>query len=148
MSKKTPLLIPLAMLEVTNRDIENRFGKLLLENNSGFLAVESPKVSETILLVSLDSPQRVLLRPLLAGKDHKKAKSCCDKRCSSCTIPMRSSATIGHFVQRRIRKALKKDKWASKFFNQRITSALDKVGIQVYTAVSGSKKRSVELAKV
>lgn len=136
------------MMEVTQDELEQRFGKLILKDNSGFIAIETAKISETTLLVAKDSPQRVLLRPLLAGKDHKKAKSCCDKRCSSCSIPMRSSATIGHFVQRRIRKALKKDKWASKFFTKRVTSALDKTGIQVYSAVNGTKRRSKELINV
>jgi|GEM_PF-5657504 len=148
MSKKTPLHIPLAMMEVTGQQLEKRFGELLLKNNSGFLAIETPKVSETLLLVATDSPQRILLRPILEGKDYKKARSCCDRRCSKCTIPMRSSSTMGHFVQRRIRKALKKEKWAGKFFTHKTTSALDKVGIQVYTALVGTKKRSVELNKV
>lgn len=145
MSKKQPLQIPLATIEMTQSQLEQRFGRLLLKNNSGFLAIETVKVSETVLLLACDSPQRVLLRPLLEAKDNKKAKSCCDKHCSKCTIPMRSSATIGHFVERRIRKALKKDKWSARFFTHKSISALDKIGIQVYTAVVGTKKRSNEL---
>ena len=139
MSKKTPLLIPLATHELTREQLGEQLGKRIQKNNSGFVAIETHKVSESVLLVACDSPLRILLRPELESKDYKKSRSCCDKRCSKCTIPMRSSATIGHFVERRIRKALKKDKWAAKFFTQQTTSALDKVGIQVYSAVVGAK---------
>lgn len=147
MSKKKPRYLPLATLEVSGQQLEERFGKFLRKKNTGYLVIETSKVTETMLLLVTDSPQRVLLRPETTGKDHKKAKSCCDKRCSGCTIPMRSSATIGYFVERRIRKALKKDKWAAKFFTHRTTSALDKIGIQVYTAVVGMKKPFPELTK-
>jgi hypothetical protein len=143
MAKKI-LQIPLAKCELSSQQIEDRFGALMLEMNSGFLAIETCHVTETILLQATDSPQRILLRPLLAGKDRKKAKSCCDKNCSKCEIPMRSSATIGHFVERRIRKHLKKDKWSAKFFTSKTTSALDKAGIQVYADVNETGQPSPE----
>ncbi len=132
---KKRLHLPLASCELPQEKIANCFEKLKLAGNSGFLVVETPEVSETVLIIATDSPQRILLRPQLEEKDRKKAKSCCDKNCSKCQIPLRSSATIGHFVERRIRQQLKKDKWAAKFFTSEMTSALDKVGIQVYTAV-------------
>ncbi|MEM1158861.1 MAG: hypothetical protein AAF649_07610 [Verrucomicrobiota bacterium] len=148
MPKKKPLYIPLASVEVTSAQLSKRFASFSKKKNSVFLAVETPKVSEPMLLVAVDSPQRVLLRPLHTGKDNKKAKRCCDKSCSQCTIPMRSSFTIGYFAHRRILKALKQEKWAAKFFTRKTRSALDKIGIQVYTAVSETPKRSAKQMKV
>jgi hypothetical protein len=70
--------------------------------------------------------------PEIAGKDRKKAKSCCDKQCSKCQIPLRSSATIGYFAVRRLRKALKKDKWCKNFFGPHTEAALEELSIHVY----------------
>jgi len=142
MSKKIPLLIPLATHQLTEAQLLKHLDPSSINDRSGFTSIKSAKVSEAVLLIASDSPRRILLQPPLKGKESKKSKSCCDKCCSKCSIPMRSSATIGYFVERRIRKALKKDKWSAKFFTDRTTSALDKVGIQVYSAFVGSKKRT------
>jgi hypothetical protein len=145
MSKKR-LILPLAVLECSTDEIGTRLGSLLLEGNGGYLAVETGRVTEPLLLVAIDSPLRVLLKPYLDGKDERRSKKCCDKGCGSCQIPMRSSATIGHFVDRRIRKALKKEKALARFHGSKWSKMLEKCLIDSYLPVDGEKVSEPPLA--
>jgi hypothetical protein len=138
MSKKR-LVLPLAVMECSSREIRSRLGDLILEENSGYLAVDTARVSEPLLIICTDSPQRILLKPYLQGKDQKKAKKCCDKGCGGCQIPMRSSSSIGHFADRRIRKALKKEKALARFHGAQWAKVLEKCSIDAYAPVDTLK---------
>ncbi|MEO0453757.1 MAG: hypothetical protein AAFY98_06425 [Verrucomicrobiota bacterium] len=129
---KKHLPIPLALMEIESAEIEYKFGSFVSLTDSDFRVVIISGMKEAILFMATDSAQRILLHPPLAGKDRKKAKGCCDKNCSGCEIPLRSSATLGHFAGKRIRRRLKKKKWAEKFFGDDCISALDQAGIQAY----------------
>jgi len=99
---KKHLPIPLALMEIESAEIEYKFGSFLSLTDSDFRVVIISGMKEAILLMATDSAQRILLHPPLAGMDRKKAKGCCDKNCSGCEIPLRSSATLGHFAGKRI----------------------------------------------
>ena len=143
---KQQLVLPLAILECSEQEIRNRLGSVILEKNSGYLAVETGRVTEPLLMISSDSPQRVLLKPYLEGKDQKKAKKCCDKGCGGCRIPMRSSSTLGHFVDRRIRQVLKKEQSLAKFHGDKWLKVLKKCSIDAYTPVDDGKVSEPPLA--
>lgn len=110
----------------------------------GYHAVNTGDVSEPVLCIATDSPLRILLVPRASRRDKDSVQSCCDKGCKDCSIPLRSSFTIGHFIHRRIRKQMRKKNWPGKFLSPYPESALDKLAILTYSHPIASSQRKLE----
>ncbi|MEM6822630.1 MAG: hypothetical protein AAF558_11900 [Verrucomicrobiota bacterium] len=132
MAKKR-ITLPLAVWEIDSSD--DFPYQLPAPDASGFYVEKTPLNQEPVLIIQNGAGWRLLLIPTPSKKDLKRAKGCCDKCCSKCQIPLRTSATIAHFVRKRIGKQLKKAKWKRHFFSDNLHIALEKVGIQAYTRV-------------
>jgi len=129
---KKRMELPCAVWEGPMEDLNRYVGWRVCE--SGFSVVELESCSNPMLWIVSQKACRILLIPGVRGKDRTKVEKCCDKGCSGCRIPMRNRATMGHFLGRRIRKRLKKEKWAAAFYSDRWQKALKRCDVSWYVA--------------
>ncbi|MGF1679255.1 MAG: hypothetical protein ACFCUX_08680 [Candidatus Methylacidiphilales bacterium] len=121
---KKKIHLPLSVHVCPELEICQKLDLNIHSKRSGFEIVQSRARSVALLLVASDSPLRILLIPQMNRVEHKTAKSCCDKGCGSCKTPLRTSSIMGHFVARRLNKALKKGGVSSLFHWWRYEEAL------------------------
>ncbi|MGF1655361.1 MAG: hypothetical protein ACFCU3_00115 [Verrucomicrobiales bacterium] len=129
---KKRLVLPLAIVECETAEIEKLMVCLKYEFETlGLYAdFEAEEVDESYLFVANDSPLRLLLKPPVGKKTKKKTDKCCDEGCGGCMIPIKSPPATGHFVDLRLRKALKKEKIQRRFHGAEWARVLAKISIE------------------